>query len=55
VVLDYARESIFIAGKKLDLGSFAQGGNPVRISVKLGDDERAVLVRMSRKGTLMKY
>jgi len=55
VVLDYARERIAIFGKRLDLGEFAEGGNRVLVSVGLGDDMRAVTVRMSRKGSTMKY
>jgi hypothetical protein len=54
-VVDYAREQITIAGKGLDLGDFAQGGNPVQIEVVLGADARSVGVRMGRKGALMKY
>jgi hypothetical protein len=55
VVVDYSREQISITGKGLDLGAFAQGGNPVLITVGLGGDLRAVEVRMGRIGNLMKY
>ena len=55
IVLDYAREKIAIFGKGLDLGEFADGGNRVLVSVGVGDDVRAVEVRMSRKGATMKY
>jgi hypothetical protein len=55
VTVDYAREEISIVGKGLDLGTFAQGGNSVLISVGLGGDQRSVLVRMGRIGNTMKY
>jgi len=53
--LDYARETITISGKALDLGTFAQGGNPVTIAIGVGSDARAVQVRMARKGAAMRY
>ena len=55
IVLDYARETIAIAGKALDLGSFAEGGNSVAIAIGVGSDARAVEVRMVRKGAAMRY
>ena len=55
VVIDYARGQISITGKALTLGNFAEGGNPVLITVGLGADVRAVLVRMGRIGNTMKY
>ncbi len=55
VVVDYAREQIAITAKGLDLSAFTPGGNSVLISVGVGGDQRAVLVRMGRIGNLMKY
>ncbi len=55
VVLDYARETIKITGKGLDLGTFAQGGNSVAIAISVGSDARAVQVRMARKGVALRY
>jgi len=55
VILDYARETMAVFGKKLDLGEFTAGGNQVQVSVQVGDDARAVAVRMVRKGATMKY
>ena len=55
VTLDYARETILISGKALDLGTFAQGGNAVTVAIGVGSDARAVQVRMARKGAAMRY
>lgn len=55
VVVDYARELIAVTGKGLTLGTFAEGGNSVLLSVGLGNDARAVRVRMGRIGGTMKY
>lgn len=55
VTLNYARETITVVGKGLDLGQFAEGGNRVLISIGLGADTRAVVVRMVRKRVTMKY
>jgi hypothetical protein len=54
-VVDYAREQIAVTAKGLDLSAFEQGGNTVQITVGLGGDQRAVIVRMGRIGNLMKY
>ena len=55
VVLDYAREMVKIKGKRLDLGSFAEGANAVLVSVRVGSEERAIRVRMIRKGARLRY
>jgi hypothetical protein len=55
VTLDYARETIAIQGKGLDLGTFAQGQSPLRIVVGLGAENRGVAVRIARNGNLIKY
>ena len=55
VALDYKRETIAVAGRGLDLGTFAQGGNAVTVAIGLGSDARAVEVRMVRKGNGLRY
>lgn len=55
VTLDYARETVFIVGKGLDLGSLAEGENPLRIVVGLGAANRGVSVRVARKKSTVKY
>ena len=55
VVVNYARETIAVAGSGLDLGPFAQGGNAVTVAIGIGSDARAVQVRMARKGAGLKY
>jgi hypothetical protein len=55
VVVNYARETIAVAGSGLDLGTFAQGGNAVTVAIGIGSDARVVDVRMARKGTGLKY
>lgn len=54
-IVDYAREQIAVTAKGLDLSAFTEGGNTVQITVGLGGDQRAVIVRMGRIGNLMKY
>ncbi|MHC4471943.1 MAG: hypothetical protein ACYS99_13370, partial [Planctomycetota bacterium] len=55
VVLDYAKEIVKIKGKGLDLGAFAEGANTVLVSVRIGTEDRAVRVRMVRKGSNLRY
>ena len=55
VVVNYARETIAVAGSGLDLGTFAQSGNAVTVAIAIGSDARAVQVRMARKGAGLKY
>jgi Right handed beta helix region len=55
VVVNYARETIAVAGSGLDLGTFAPGGNPVTVTIGIGSDSRAVQVRMGLKGAGLKY
>src|SRR5262245_55825216 len=55
VTMDYARETVTIVGKGLDLGTFPVGQSPLTIVVGVGEDERGVAVRVSRKGDLLKY
>lgn len=55
VKLDYLREQITIVGKKLDLGALPPGQSALTIIVGVGDEDRGVAVRVSRKGGLLKY
>jgi hypothetical protein len=55
VVLDYAKEMVKIAGKGLDLGAFAEGASAVHVSVRVGSEEKAIRVRMVRKGARLRY
>ena len=53
--VDYLRELVTIKGRNLDLGAFPEGAQAVEITVRIGTDERAVRVRMVRKGKSLKY
>ena len=53
--VDYAKGTIAIAGKGLDLGSFGTGGNGVVLSIALGGVDRAAQVRMSRARARLAY
>jgi len=55
VVIDYAKETVTLKGKGLDLGAFGDGPVPVVVTVGLDADLRAVLVRMGRKGSGLVY
>ncbi len=55
VTVDYAKGAITIAGKGLDLGTFAAGGNAVAVTVTRGADTRSVAVRMALAGTKLAY
>jgi hypothetical protein len=55
VVVNYARETITVAGSGLDLGSFPQGGSAVTVTIAIGSDTRELAVRMARKGAGLKY
>jgi len=55
VVLDYARGTISVKGKGLDLGAVPEGPVEMDISVRLGDETRAVRVRMVRSGSGLRY
>jgi hypothetical protein len=55
-VLDYARETLTVKVKAVDLGpDFVEGPQPVGIRVALGVDVREVRVRMVRKGKKLVY
>lgn len=54
-ILDYRRELLTIRAKQVDLGTFADGAQPVLAGVQLGAVSRANNVRMVRKGKALKY
>ncbi len=54
-VVDHAKERLTVRAKGVDLGAFAEGGNPVIAWVALGENSWAVAVRMVRKGPALKY
>lgn len=53
--IDFRKEAITVKGKGLTLGEFAEGPGSVEVRIALGDDERAVNVRMARKGKAVRY
>jgi hypothetical protein len=53
--VDYVKGTIAIAGKGLDLGAFATGGNAVVVTVTRGADTRSAAVRMALAGTKLTY
>jgi hypothetical protein len=55
VVIDYARETITVKGKGMDLGTVPEGPVEVDVSVGLGAESRAVRVRMVRSGSALRY
>jgi len=55
VVLDYARETLELRARGLDLGDLPEGPQPITVTVVVGEDSREVGVRMVRKGKRLKY
>ena len=55
VVADYRRETITVRAKGIDLGSFVEGTQSVRVSIALGSDRRDVLLRMVKKRDALRY
>ena len=53
--VDYVKGTITIVGSKLDLGTFAAGGNAVDVTITRGSDTRSVAVRMALAGTKLTY
>lgn len=53
--LDYQHELLTIRGKKLTLGTFGAGAQPVLVAARLGTDSRANNVRMVHKGAALRY
>lgn len=54
-VLDYRKEKLNVAGKKVEVGDFPEGPQPVRITIQLGDEELTVICRLVRAGTNLRY
>jgi hypothetical protein len=55
VVLDYLKETVTVKGKGLELGEFPGGPAPVRVTVGLDGDVRAVRVLFGRRGAALVY
>jgi len=55
VVVDYARESVTVKGKGMDLGDFPQGACSVLVGIEIGGEGRAVRVRMVRTNAALRY
>ena len=55
VVLDYQRETLVLRAKRIDLGAFVSGSQPVRVGVTLGPDVRTDDVRMVLTGRALRY
>jgi len=53
--VDYAKGLITVAGKGVDLGVFAPGGNGVGVTITLGGVERGAQIRMARARTKLAY
>lgn len=53
--VNYRRELLTIRAKQINLGTFADGAQPVLAGVQLGTVSRANNVRMVRKGKALKY
>jgi len=53
--LDYAKEQMKVKGKGLDLGAFSEGPQAVLVVLSVGTNERAVRVRMVKKGKSLRY
>lgn len=54
-VLDYARETLTVRAKSVDLGTFGPGLQPVTVEVGLGPDARTNRVRMLHTGKRLAY
>jgi hypothetical protein len=54
-VLDYRRELVTIRARKVDLGTFAEGPQPLELAVTLGNDARMNRVRAVKRGKALRY
>jgi streptogramin lyase len=54
-ILDYARETLTVRAKRVDLGTFGPGLQPVTVAVGIGADARANRVRMLHTGKRLAY
>jgi len=55
VVIDYARGTISIVGKAMNLGAFVDGPQPVLVTMGVGVEPSAVRVRMAKAGKRLTY
>jgi CSLREA domain-containing protein len=55
VTLDFRREQLSLRAEGVDLGAFADGLQPLRVLVELGDDVRANDVQVVRRGKSLRY
>ncbi len=55
VILDYLKETMTVKGTGLDLGAFPAGATPVDVTTGLDGAQRAVRVRLGRKGSALVY
>ena len=54
LVMDYARETMTLSAKGIDLGTVPEGAQSVIVTVGAGGS-RTVLVRVVRKGNALRY
>jgi hypothetical protein len=54
-VLDYGRELLTIRARKIDLGTFVEGAQPLEVTVSLGTDSRTNRVRAVKRGKALRY
>ena len=53
--LDYDRETLIVNAKAIDIGTFAQGAQPVVVTIQVGAATRTAVIRMVRIGASLKY
>ena len=51
----FGREFLAVRARDVDLGSFVEGSQPLRVTVQLGDDVRVNAVRVVRTGRKLRY
>jgi len=54
-VLDYARETLSLTAKSIDLGALPDGAQPLLVSVTVGPETHAAFVRAVRTGRALRY
>ena len=54
-VLDYRRELLTVRARDVDLGAFAEGAQPLEVTVTLGNDARTNRVRAVKRGKALRY
>ena len=55
VVVDYAKMTVKVRGKGLDLGSIPEGAVELSVAASLGEDARVARMRMVRRGSRLRY